>query len=208
MHKFWLASRHFPTQPSQGREQSFCLLDSSCSNPRQVGLNGSHCSACWHLLEKQHLICSQPLKTSSDADTTVTNASSLLEESLACKLLRACVLPSPPPQVAKKLEPQIPVASPEPAWGAGGPELEDASHASAALGWASAYMTQPALGMATNLPCSFLHGAALEGCFSQPLNVRGQPAVKFSRKRGRDFYLCWIQLSSLSSSHRSKGKCI
>lgn len=118
-------------------------------------------------------------------------------------------MPSPPPLplsfIAKdnKLEPQVSVASPEPAWGASRLGLEEASYTSAALTWASVYMTQAG---DTNKPS--LHGAASGGCFSQPLNAREQPALQFRKNRGRDYYLYWIQLSSLSASRRSKGRYI
>lgn len=54
------------------------------------------------------------------------------------------------------------------------------------------------------------------GCFKRDASLNhlmseGQPRSQLSLSHSvgdRDFYLCWIQLSSLSSLHRSKGKSI
>lgn len=69
---------------------------------------------------------------------------------------------------------------------------------SMALGWASVCLTQPVLGVPTNLPSSFLHRTTSQGCFYQPPQDPGAAwkptiAVKFSRSEDRNFYLCWIQ---------------
>lgn len=62
--KFWWAHWHFQAQPSQRRHKLSCLLASSCSNPRQAGLHGSHHSAWWYLLKNGQPIGSQALETS------------------------------------------------------------------------------------------------------------------------------------------------
>ena len=218
--KFWWASRHFPAHRSEGREQCFCILDSSCSNPRQIGLHGSHCFCLAASPGEEVSDLLQPLETSSDTDTTLTDVLPLLgTKSVSThpqKLLRACILPSPPPHATKdkKLEPQISVASLEPACTsseAGGPGLEKASHASAALGWASVFVTASS-GGANKTLLLFPSWGCFRGMLLPTPQCQGQPRksaipVKFSRSIDRDFYFCWIQQISVFIV-QSKGKSI